>query len=75
MSKKKSVHYIQLGIHLTKDLGLNMVTVDHNTTSLPSDSVLIKKLSFALLKSISLNKDDLALQDLLNELNIEKQKP
>jgi hypothetical protein len=66
--------YIQLGLHLTDDLGIKSVTIDHNETDLPSDSKLITLIAFALLKSIHLNKSDLELQDMLNELGIVKAK-
>ena len=62
--------YIQLGIHLTEELGLKSVTIDHNETDLPSDSNLINLVAFALLRSINLNKESVDLQDVLNELGI-----
>jgi len=63
-------HYIQLGVHLNEGLVIKAVTIDENTTDIPSDSKLIKRVAFNLLKSIQLNKEDLMLQDLLNELDI-----
>lgn len=66
-------HYIQFGVHLNERLGIKAVTIDHNTTDLPSDSELIKRVAFTLLKSIHLNKEDVMLQDLLNELDISRQ--
>lgn len=66
-------HYIQFGVHLNERLGIKAVTIDHNTTDLPSDSELIKRVAFTLLKSIQLNKEDVMLQDLLNELDISRQ--
>ena len=67
-------YYIQLGVHLTGSLGMKSVTIDCNTTSLPSDSELIKKVAFTMLRALQLNKEDLALQDLLNELDIGRQR-
>lgn len=67
----KSVHYIQLGIHLNKDLKIKSVTIDHNTTDLPTNVDLVKKIAFTLLKSIELNKEDLQLKELLKELQID----
>lgn len=64
--------YIQLGINLTDDLGIRSVVVGINTTDLPSDSHLIEIVAFTLLKSLSLNKDSVMVQDLLNELGIER---
>ena len=66
-------HYIQFGIHLNERLGITSATIDHNTTDLPSDSELIKRVAFTLLKSLQLNKEDVMLQDLLNELDITRQ--
>lgn len=66
-------HYIQFGVHLNERLGIKAITIDHNTTDLPSDSELIKRVAFTLLKSIHLNKEDVMLQDLLNELDISRQ--
>lgn len=66
--------YIQLGIHLTDELGIKSVTIDHNDTSLPSDSDLIKRVSMTVLKSLILNKEDVIVQDLINELGIEIEK-
>ncbi|GEM_PF-5796666 len=63
-------HYIQLGIHLNEELGLKSVTIDHNTTGLPNDSELLKRVAMTILKAIVLNKESVAVQDLLNELDI-----
>ena len=62
--------YVELGIFLTDDLGIKAVVIDQNETGLPSNSELIEKVCITLLKSLSLNKEDVQLQDLLNELNI-----
>lgn len=73
MNNPSNTHIIQLTFRLTETLGMKSVTVDLNTTDLPSDSELIKKLAFTILKSLSLNKEDIAVQNLLNELGIPKQ--
>lgn len=71
--KEKSVlHYIEFGINLNEGLGITSVSINYNTTNLPSNSELVKKVAFTLLKSIYSNKEDLMLQDLLNELDIVK---
>lgn len=62
--------HVKLTIHLSDELTIKQVTIDYNDTELPSDSGLIQKIAFTLLKSISANKDDMKIQDLLNELNI-----
>lgn len=70
---RSASHYIQFGIHLNERLGIKSVTIDHNTTDLPSDSQLIKIVAITLLKAIHLNKEDIMLQDLFNELDINRQ--
>jgi hypothetical protein len=71
MSKDKGKsYYIQFGIHLNSRLGIKSVTIDHNDTDLASDSDLVRRVSFTLLRSIELNKDDIMLQDLLNGLGL-----
>lgn len=63
-------HYIQLGINLNEELGLKSVTIDYNTTGLPNDSELLKLVAMTILKAIVLNKESVAVQDLLNDLDI-----
>lgn len=62
--------HIKLTIGLTDDLGIKSCAIDYNDTGLQSNSELVKKVAFTLLRSYSMNKEDTALQDLLNELNI-----
>jgi hypothetical protein len=64
---------INLQIWLTDNLGIKSVVIGDNTTGLPSDSNLIKEVGIALLQSISLNKESIQIQDLLNELNITRE--
>ena len=63
-------HYIEFGVYLNEDLGVTGIQINFNTTDLPSDSVLVKRVCFTLIKSLALNNQDVILQDLLNELNI-----
>lgn len=56
--------------HLNDDLGLEAASFEHNTTDLQSDSELLKLIGIALLKAVKVNKDDLVIQDLLNELDM-----
>ncbi len=65
-------HYIQLGISLTDELGIKSIAISYNSTELENDSKLIEKLAFTILKSLKLNKESVAVQDLLNELGIER---
>lgn len=65
--------YIQIGINLTDDLGIKSVSIDHNDTLIPSDSKLIFKIGEALIRSVIQNKESVAIQDILNDLNIERQ--
>lgn len=66
------MRYIQLGIHLTDDLGIKLVTIDHNDTGLKTDSDLLLQIAFTMLKSLNLNKESVKVQDLLNELDINR---
>lgn len=67
------MRFIQLTVTMDDEYVLKYVSVDLNTTDLPSDSKLVKQIAIAILKSLKLNKDDIMIQDLLNELNIKKQ--
>lgn len=73
VERMKNNHYIQFGIHLNDELGIKAVTIDHNTTDLPSDSQLIKQVAMGLLKSLVRNKEDVTIQDLLNSLDISRE--
>lgn len=64
--------YIQFGIQLTDDLGIKAVVIEYNDTGLDNDSKLIETVAFTLLRSLNLNKESVAVQDLLNELGIER---
>lgn len=63
---------ISLDIVLSDELGIKGVTISYNDTGLPNDSKLIEIVAFTLLKSLNLNKESVAVQDLLNELGIER---
>lgn len=41
-------HFIQIGIHLNEGLAIETLTIDHNTTQLPSDYELIKLVCIGL---------------------------
>lgn len=64
-------HIITLSLNLNSELGLTSVIIGTNTTSLPNDSELLKKVSIAILRALDLNKEDILVQDLLSELNNE----
>lgn len=61
---------IEISIFLTDDLRLKSIAIDKNDTGLESDSKLLKKVCISILQSISLNKQDIEIQDILNNLNI-----
>ena len=65
---------VWLAINLDKELKIKTVSINHNDTGMDNNSQLIKDLCFTLLKSMTLNKDDIQVQDLLNELGIKKSK-
>lgn len=62
--------YVELGIYLTDDLGIESVSINHNDTHLKSDSKLIKIAALALVKASQVNKETLEIQDLLEDSNI-----
>lgn len=49
------------------------IVIDINETDLPNDSNLIKTICWTAVKAIHNGKEDIAIQDLLNELGIKKQ--
>ena len=65
--------HIQLRFVIGNDYSLKSVIFDYNDSGLPSDSALLKNLAMAMLKSLVKNKESIAVQDLLNELDIEKE--
>jgi hypothetical protein len=67
-------HYIQITVLLSERLSITCVQIDENTTDLENDSELIKMIAVGLLKSIHANKEDLMIQDLLNSVNIKREK-
>ncbi|MEN6624541.1 MAG: hypothetical protein ABFD50_23715 [Smithella sp.] len=62
--------HIFLSIELSDELGIKSVTLSHNDTGLKSDSELVKMVAYALLKAYTANKEDVMIQDLLNEVGI-----
>jgi len=71
MSLDKMKH-IQLLIHLSEDLVLKSVEIEYNDTGHPDDSKLLEMVAYTLLKALKRNKEDIKVQDLLNELKIER---
>jgi hypothetical protein len=65
--------HITLTLKLTDNLGIKSIIIDDNETELPSDSNLIKICAIAMLESIAINKEDLQVQDILNDLDIKVQ--
>lgn len=66
------MHIIQLTAELSDDLKLKSVTIDINTTELKNDSELVRQISWTILKSLVANKEDIQIQDMLNDLNIKR---
>lgn len=64
---------IDLQLFFNDDLGLKSVSIGYNDTGLNDDSELLRKVAVVLLKSLHSNSDDVAVQDLLNELGIKKE--
>ena len=63
---------IELTINLNDDLGITAAIITYNDTGLSSDSKLIQTVASTLLRSLSLNKEDVTIGDLLNGLDINK---
>ena len=63
---------IILSINLNDDLAIKSCEIIYNDTGLKSDSELINRVAFALIKSIHVNKDSISVQDLLNETNLKR---
>ena len=55
-----------------KDDCIKNIVIDINETDMPNDSNLIKNICWTAVKSLLKDKEDVAIQDLLNELNIKK---
>lgn len=62
--------HIELRINLNEELGITSVLIMHNDTGLKSDSILISKVSEALIKAVDINKNDCKLQDMLQDFDI-----
>ena len=65
--------HIILDFKFTDDLGLKSTVIDYNDTDLNNDSDLLRMIAFTLLKALHINKDDIVLQDLLNEIGIKRE--
>ena len=65
---------LTITLNFTDDLGLKSCGIDYNETGLPDNSKLLEKAAFVILRSLYQNEDSVAVQDLLNELDIKVQK-
>lgn len=65
---------ITLTFNLTDELGLKSIVFDYNDTGLPENSETLRKIAIATLKAISDNQESCGVQDLLNDLDIPRQK-
>lgn len=63
---------VTLSIDISKEMTIKAVTIEYNDTGMKDDSELITRLAYTLLKSVDANKDELQLQDLLQDLDISK---
>ena len=66
----KVVDFITISVGLTKEGGVVEILIDKNTTKLKSDSVPIRAFAVAIINTLDKNKEDVAVQDLLQELKI-----
>lgn len=65
---------IQITLFFNDELGLKSARFEYNDTGLPDDSTTLRRLALTMLKAVAINEDDLKIQDLLNELDIERPK-
>jgi hypothetical protein len=65
--------WIQLNLLFNDDLGLKSVDITHNDTHIESNHHLLQQVAWCLLKSLSINKDDLDFKEELFKLGITTQ--
>lgn len=66
------MYLIQLSFQFNDNLVLKSVEIDYNDTGLENNSGTLKRVAITLLKAIEINKDSVAVQDLLSELGIKR---
>jgi len=62
--------YIQITLLVSDEMHLKSIQFDENETELPNDSNTLKLLAEAMLRGLNKDKECIAIQDVLNELNI-----
>jgi len=67
----KIVDYITISVGLTKEGGVAEIMLDENTTNRKNDSKLIRDVAEAIIATLDKNKEDVAVQDLLQDLKID----
>jgi len=67
----KIVDYITISVGLTKEGGVAEIMLDENTTARKNDSKLIRDVAEAIIATLDKNKEDVAVQDLLQDLKID----
>ena len=67
----KIVDYITISVGLTKEGGVAEILLDENTTARKNDSKLIRDVADAIIATLDKNKEDVAVQDLLQDLKID----
>jgi len=67
----KIVDYITISVGLTKEGGVAEILLDENTTARKNDSKLIRDVAEAIIATLDKNKEDVAVQDLLQDLKID----
>lgn len=59
---------ITLSISLDENTGIRAIVFANNDTPLPSNSETLKKIALTILEAISINHDELQIQDVMNDL-------
>ena len=61
---------IVISFEITEDNKLKSTTFEFNDTPMKSDSDTLMKLLFTGLKALSINREDVKIQDMLNDIGI-----
>jgi hypothetical protein len=65
---------IEIMLIFDDDLGLKSVKITHNDTGIESNHHLLQQIAWCLLKSLTINKDDLDFKEELFKLGITTQR-
>lgn len=64
---------LTITLNLTDDLKVKSIVFEENETGIKSDSELLNNAATAILSLLKSNKDDIEVQELLNDLQIPRE--